>query len=118
MKEVIKVLGVDGYEISSFRRIGQFKPENPRPSFILVKFSQEYSMDKILSRTTMLKDYNRIYNDQNYLVFISKSLNPGEQKHEQKLLKKRRELLTAGEKQLRIRNGVLYLKDKPVSLEE
>ena len=118
LKKVIKVLGVDGYEISSFRRIEQFKPENPRPKLILVKFAQEYSVDKILSRTTMLKDYNAIYNDQNYSVFISKSLNPEEQKHEQKLLKKRRELLTAGEKQLRIRNGILYLKNKPVTLEE
>ena len=108
LKEVIKVRGVDGYEISSFRRIGQFKPEIPRPRLILVKFSQEYSVDRILSRTTKLKDYNPIYNDQNYTVFISKSLNPEEQKHEQKLLKKRRE--TAGEKQLRIRIGVLYLK--------
>ena len=118
LKEVIRVLGVDGYEISSFRCIGQFKPENPRPRLILVKFSQEHSVDRILSRTTMFKVYNPIYNDQNYSVFVSKSLNPEEQKHEQKLLKKRRELLTAGEKQLRIRNGVLYLKDKPVSLEE
>ena len=108
LKEVIKVRGVNGYEISSFRRIGQFKPEIPRPRLILVKFSQEYSVDKIVSRTTKLKDYNPIYNDQNYTVFISKSLNPEEQKHEQKLLKKRRE--TAGEKQLRIRIGVLYLK--------
>lgn len=118
LKDVIKVLGVDGYEISSFRRIGQFKPENPRPRLILVKFSQEYSVDKILSRTAMLKDYNPSYNEHSYSVFISKSLNPEEQKHEQKLLKKRRDLLNAGEKQLRIRNGVLYLKDKPISLEE
>ena len=118
LKEVIKIGGVVGYEISSFRRIGQFKLENPLPRLILVKFSKEYSVAKILSRTTMLKYYNPFYNDQNYSVFISKSLIPEEQKHEQKLLKKRRELLTAGEKQLRIRNGVLYLKDKPVSLEE
>ena len=102
LKEITKILGVDGYEFSSFRRIGQFKPENPRPRLILVKFSQEYSVDKILSRTTRLKDNNPIYNDRNYSVFISKSLNPEEQKHEQKLLKKRREILTAGEKQLRI----------------
>ena len=116
----IQVLGIEPKEISSFRRLGPYDPEKSRPRPILVKFTQEYFAEKILARAVAFKDYEPKYEEKTYSIFVSKSLNVEEQKLEQKLLKKRRELLNSGEaeaKDLRIRKGVLYHKGTEVKIE-
>ena len=116
----IKALGVETKEISSFRRLGPFDPDKPRPRPLLVKFTQEYFAEKILARAAALKHYEPKYKEQTYSVFVSKSLNADEQKAEQKLLKKRSELLNSGveSKDLKIRKGLLYCKDVEVKLDD
>ena len=117
----MKILGVEAKEISSFRRLGAYNPDKQRPRPLLVKFTQEYFAEKILARAAAFKNYEPTYNEKTYSIFVSKSLNLEEQKLEQKLLKKRRELLDSGEvepKDLKIRKGTLYSKGVAVKLDE
>ena len=121
LSHVTDFLGVNSAEISSFRRLGKYNAESSRPRQILVKFSHALTVDKILARSAMLKMYEPTYNDKKYLVFVSKSLNKTEQEKEQKLLKKRREILDSGTvdpRNVRIRRGILLVNAKSVEIEE
>ena len=121
LNEVTDFLGVNPAEISSFRRLGRFNAEASRPRTILVKFTHALTVDKILARSAMLKTYEPSFDEQKYLVFVSKSLNKEDQLKEQKVLRKRRQILNSGTvdpKDVKIRNGMLLVNNKPVDLDD
>ena len=108
-------------DITGFRRLGKFNSQNPRARQILIKFSNTYTVDKILARAPMLKVFEPTYNDEAYRVFVSKSLNKEEQMKERTLLKKRRELLDTSQhdpKKIHIKNLILYLNNQAVVIDE
>ena len=119
--DVVHYLGVGKEDISGFRRLGKYNSQNPRARQTLVKFSNTYTVDKILARAPMLKVFEPTYNDEAYRVFVSKSLNKEEQMKERTLLKKRRELLDTNQhdpKNIHIKNGILYLNNQAVVIDE
>ena len=121
ISEAIGYLGVDHTEISGFHRLGKFNPDNTRPRQTLVKFRNSYIVDKLLARASMLKVYEPEFGNIKYRIYLSKSLNKEEQLLEQKLLRKRRELIdsqTVDPKQIMIRNGTLYVNKKPFTFDE
>ena len=77
---VIENLVLSSVGVSGFRRLGKFDPTRLEPRQKLVKFSDSYTVEKILARSSMLKLYEPSYTN---LLFFNK----------QKLLKKRREIL-------------------------
>ena len=81
-------------------------------------FKTELVVNKIFARANKLTFYECDGILDKYKVFISKSLSKTEQELENKLLKKRRELINEGNQPstLRIRNFELFLNDRRVHL--
>ena len=120
ISDTMKFLGANAEQISSFRRLGKFNATNERPRQILVKFRNVITADRIFARATMLKNYEPNIKGTKYSVFVSKSLNKEGQERERNLLKKRRELLENGNeaKDIKLRNNILYLKNRAVNCTE
>ena len=60
---------------------------------MLVKFKNSFNVDKSLARASMLNTHEHEYMDEKDKVYISKSLDKEQQLIEQKLLKKRMEMI-------------------------
>ena len=71
----MKILGVGVKEISSFRRFGAYNPDKQRPRPLLVKFTQEYFVEKILARAAAFQTYEPKNNERTYSIFVWESLN-------------------------------------------
>ena len=83
VSDVLKLLNEwDRHNVSSIKRLGQFKSTNTRPRSVLVKFSNEWTPSKILKKAQLLKEFRTP-------VFISKSLTSDELALEKLILKKR-----------------------------
>ena len=83
---VIENLGLNYVGVSRFRRLGKFDPTRLKPRQILVKFSDSYTVKKMLARSSMLKLYEPTYNGKAYGVFFFfNSHNKEEQLKEQKM---------------------------------
>ena len=118
--DVVNHLGVDKNEILGFHRLGKYDKNSTRSRQMLVKFKNSYNVDKLLARASMLKTYEPEYMNEKYKVYISKSLDKEQQLLEQKILKKRREMIGQENhypRDISIRNGVLCLNHKPVKIE-
>ena len=118
---VIENLVLSSVGVSGFRLLGKFDPTRLKPRQKLVKFSDSYTAEKMLARSSMLKLNEPKYNGKTYCVFLSKSLNKEEQLKEQKLLKKRREILNndnVDPKPVQIKYGTLYVKNQVFDLDE
>ena len=118
---VIENLGLSSVGVSGFRHLGKFDPTRLKPRQLLVKFSDIYTVEKMLARSSMLKLYEPKYNGKAYRVFLSNSLNKEEQLKEQKLLIKRREILNndnVDPKSVHIKFGASYLKNQFFDLDE
>ena len=115
---IVKYLECEDDCIKSFNRLGKYQPNATRPRTLLVKFKTELVVNKILARANKLRFYEGDGIQDKYKVFISKSLSKTEQELENKLLKKRRELINEGNQPstLRIRNFELFLNDRRVDL--
>ena len=85
---IIENLGLSSVGVSGFRRLGNFDSTRLKPRQILVKFSDSYTVEKVLARSSMLKLYEPTYNRKTYHVFLSKSLTKEEQLKEQKMWKR------------------------------
>lgn len=108
---IVSFLGADVSSIVSIKRIG--KPDNERksPRPVLVTFKNQTSRNKILTAASKLKDYAS-------KVYIAPMLSKEEYTIEQKLLKKRRDLINEGveRSELKIRNLKLYQNNSPVEV--
>ena len=107
--DVLNHLGVDRDTVASAFRLGPFNRGSQRPRTLVVRFNNEFTVNKILARSSMLSTFKGNYRDSQYDVFISKSLTRAEQSKEKMALKKRRELIDSGvdAKTLKVRNGEL-----------
>ena len=83
--------------VTDLKRLGKFSEGKDRT--LIAKIDSDYAKRLILLSLRKMKDYRTP-------VFISKELNPEEQKIENELLQKRREMLKNGinKNQIRIRN--------------
>ena len=107
VSDVLKHLNEwDRHNVSSVKRLRQFKSTNTRPRSVLVKFSNEWTASKVLKKAQLLKEFRTP-------VFVSKSLTSDELALEKLILKKRWELINSGipKQDLKVRNLQLFHKD-------
>ena len=66
ISNTIKFLGVKAEEISSFRRLGKINATNKRPRQIPAKFRNVIRADRLITRATMMKNYEPNINGNKY----------------------------------------------------
>jgi len=112
IKEVFRYVGVEGVTVKNFYRIGTYNSTAREPRRILVSLTSCWDVRKIIAAAPLLK------NNPNK-VFINPDLSPENREKEKRMLKKRRELIIAGNdrKDLKIKNMVLYCKNEVVPIE-
>ena len=91
IEKVLNHLGEETNCIADLKRLGKFDKDKKRPRTILLRLNNTWTARKLLAKAKQLKNFEGATK-----VFISKSLNKEEQKIENKLLMKRRELINDG----------------------
>ena len=111
VKSICCRLGVQP-TITNMKRLGKFNAQRKRPRTILVTFSNAWDARLLLAKAYLLKDLDEA-------VFFSKALSTQEIEDENKILKKRRELIESGidPDELKLRSLKLYHKGEQVNIE-
>ena len=97
--------------ITNMKRLGKFNAQRKRPRTILVTFSNAWDARLLLAKAHLLKDLDE--------AVISKALSTQEIEIENKILKKRHELIESGidHTELKIRSLKLHHKGEKVNIE-
>ena len=104
LKNVLETIGEwDKNNINLVKRLGPFKEQSDHPRSLIVKFSNEWTARKCLTKGYKLRNYD-------YPVYINKSLSKEEVVLEKRVLKKRWELMQKGipKVELKINNLKLF----------
>ena len=101
--------------IESLRRLGETRPDdNARPSTLILTLKSNWDARNILSKSNKLKDYA------GRTIYLSRGLTDDEINKNNKILRKRRELIekSVERSKIKIRSFKLFLDSNEVPLEE
>ena len=112
LETILETIGEwDKSRLAGVKKLGPFKQDAPRPSWLLVTFKNAWTARKWLMKGHLLRNHA-------YPVFICKSLTKDEEIIEKRLLNKGWDMIQTNtpSEELKIRNLKLYHNDMEVPL--
>jgi len=109
--EILNFMGINNNGIRDIQRLGKFNSAHKSPRKILVTFTTVWQAYQVMREAYKLKEYT-------FKVFVAPALSREDAENENKLLKRRRELIEEGvdAKLLKVKNLKLYQEDKEVEV--